>query len=60
MVDAENCRFIELSQKGLIEMSGGGQVVPERLLDDDPRLARAAAGLKFLSTVSNMLGGIAG
>src|ERR1700734_4325468 len=43
MVDAENCRFIEVPQKNLIEMPRRFQVVPEGLLYDDPALGSAAA-----------------
>jgi len=43
MVDSENCAFIEMPQKNLIEISCRFQVVTEGLLDDDPSLCGAAA-----------------
>src|SRR5881397_4152524 len=37
MVDAEDLGFIEDSRHGLVDLSGGIQVMPDRLLHDDPR-----------------------
>jgi hypothetical protein len=43
MVDAENCSFVEMPQKDLIEMSRRFQVVTEWLLDDNPSVFGAVA-----------------
>src|SRR5580698_9775124 len=48
MVDPENCRFIEMPKKDLIEMSRRLQVVTEGLLDDDPTFSSAAAAGQML------------
>ena len=41
VVDPEDCSFIELAEKHFIEMLRRWQVVPERLLDNDPSSGRA-------------------
>src|SRR5437870_4645911 len=42
VVDPEDCSFIELSEKKLIEILRRWQVVAERLLDNDPSSSCAA------------------
>jgi len=42
VVDPEDCSFIELSEKDFIEMLCRWQIVPERLLDNNPSSGRAA------------------
>src|ERR1700681_3426676 len=48
VVDSENCAFVEPSEKDSIEMLRRWQVMPERLLDDDPTSRRTATLLQLL------------
>src|SRR2546426_6692470 len=43
MVDAEDLGFIKDPRHGLVDLPGGIQVVPDRLLHDDPREGSLAA-----------------
>src|SRR2546427_9603515 len=43
MVDAEDLGFIKDPRYGLVDLPGGIQVVPDRLLHDDPREGSLAA-----------------
>src|SRR3989442_14240640 len=43
MVDAEDLGFIKAPRHGLVDLPGGIQVVPDRLLHDDPREGSLAA-----------------
>src|SRR2546427_4904355 len=43
MVDAEYLGFIKDPRHGLVDLPGGIQVVPDRLLHDDPREGSLAA-----------------
>ena len=48
MVDAVDRRFVKIARQHLIQRLGAGQVAAERLLDDDPRPARAARNAQLL------------
>ena len=46
--------------QGRVQRARGGEVAPERLLDDDPRaFARSRASARFSTTTGNRLGGMA-